>query len=198
MIMDKTVDSAPIYICNYHSILLSIVMIAKEQREAFLDQGYLVVPDVVPQVLCHGAIDAILDYTGVALDDQSSWYEGNYARHGIIPLHHHQAFWDIRQLPAIHRLFRDIYGTEKLWVSMDRASYNDFIAFLPPHLHDDLFVYDTDNDLRRWIDQWQNQWESLQLGTQALMSYVHKHHSYKNRAERIIEWAQEEEILLQD
>jgi Phytanoyl-CoA dioxygenase (PhyH) len=100
-----------------------MVMIDKAQRDTFLQQGYLVVPDVIPQVLCDRVIEAILDYTGVALGDERSWYKGNYAGHGIIPMHHHQALWDIRQHPSVHRVFSAICGTEKLWVSMDRASY---------------------------------------------------------------------------
>ncbi len=78
---------------------------------------------------------------------------------------------------------------------MDRVSYIDFVEFLPEHLHEDLFVYDTDDDLREWIHKWQEKWAILQLGNSGLMSYVHKNHSYKNRAERIIEWVREHSII---
>lgn len=78
---------------------------------------------------------------------------------------------------------------------MDRNSYNDFIEFLPEHLHDDVFVYDNDNDVIRWVKLWGDKWASLQLCGDSLMAYVHKNHAYKNRAETIIEWGRNEGIL---
>ncbi len=99
------------------------MMVTDEQKEVFRELGYLVIPDVVPNGLCKKVIDAILQQTGIDLDDRSTWYNGNYAGHGIIAMHHHQALWDLRQHPALHEVFSALYENEKLWVSMDRASY---------------------------------------------------------------------------
>jgi len=99
------------------------MMITNEQKEIIQEQGYLVIPDVVPIALCQRVIEAILDYAGVKPDNRDTWYQGRYAGHGIIPLHHHQALWDIRQHPQVHKVFSQLYDDEKLWVSMDRASY---------------------------------------------------------------------------
>jgi hypothetical protein len=108
---------------NYHSIVHQQMMITNEQKEIFRDQGYLVVPDVVPVALCQRVIEAILEYTGVDPEKRDTWYQDNYTGHGIIPMHHHQALWDIRQHPPVHKVFSELYDDEKLWVSMDRASY---------------------------------------------------------------------------
>ncbi|MEQ1505790.1 MAG: phytanoyl-CoA dioxygenase family protein, partial [Myxococcota bacterium] len=40
-----------------------------------------------------------------------------------VPVHHPQALWDLRQHPAIHAVFAAVRGTDRLWVSMDRAIY---------------------------------------------------------------------------
>ncbi len=98
-------------------------MITETQKEKLRDQGYLVVPDVVPDALCQRTIEAILSYTGVDLAHRDTWYQHSYAGHGIIPMHHHQALWDVRQHPQVHEVFSALYDDEKLWVSMDRASY---------------------------------------------------------------------------
>ncbi len=37
-------------------------------------------------------------------------------------MYQHQALWDNRQYPRIHQAFAEIWGTDRLWVSIDRAS----------------------------------------------------------------------------
>ena len=78
---------------------------------------------------------------------------------------------------------------------MDRTSYDDFTQFLPEHLHEDLLVYDSDDDIRKWMYRFRDIQASVELGGLTLMSYVQKHHSYTNRAQQIIDWCQSEGIL---
>lgn len=81
---------------------------------------------------------------------------------------------------------------------MDRTSYEDFIEFLPEDHHEDLYVYDNDTDIRRFVSRWTSHVATpaiMELESESLMNYVHRNHSYKNRAERIIEWAREQKIL---
>jgi hypothetical protein len=95
----------------------------------FHTDGYLVVPDVVPIALTQQVIDAILTFSQIDLEDQLTWYQSSFDGHGIVPLHHHQALWDVRQHPAVHAVYADLYDDQELWVSMDRASYKP-----PAHL----------------------------------------------------------------
>jgi ectoine hydroxylase-related dioxygenase (phytanoyl-CoA dioxygenase family) len=37
-------------------------------------------------------------------------------------MYQHQAIWDNRQHPKVHQAFAEIWGEEKLWVSLDRAN----------------------------------------------------------------------------
>lgn len=78
---------------------------------------------------------------------------------------------------------------------MDRNSHNDFIEFLPEHHHEDVFVYDNMDDIRAWASRWQEKWATLQLHGESLGHYVRNNHSYKNRAETIIEWCKDEGML---
>ena len=43
---------------------------------------------------------------------------------GMVELYNHQYEWDNRQYPRVHEAFTDIWGTEKLWVTIDRANLN--------------------------------------------------------------------------
>ena len=81
---------------------------------------------------------------------------------------------------------------------MDRISYDDFIEFLPERFHQDVFVYDNESYIRAWLNRyamWDRRETSLEVAGESLMHYVHENHSYKNRAERIIEWVREQKIL---
>jgi len=100
-----------------------MVHITAEQKERFLHEGYLVVENVVGQPEREAAIDAIEAFLGVDADDPDTWYKHRLEGHGIVPLHHAQALWDLRQLPPIHDIYAQMYGDERLWVTFDRVSF---------------------------------------------------------------------------
>lgn len=80
---------------------------------------------------------------------------------------------------------------------MDRGAYEDFAEFLPEDLRGDLLVYDSPDDLCSLVDtqlDWSN-WSDLNARGEALGEFVRANHSYKQRAERIIEWAKELNLL---
>lgn len=86
-------------------------------REAFLRDGVVLVENVVPSHLC----DAVISATDSFLPAVAS-RPGRQVGHGIVPLHHAQALWDLRTLPAVHEVFAAIHGTPELLVSVDRVS----------------------------------------------------------------------------
>ncbi len=57
------------------------------------------------------------------LDRAETWYRHEPLVWSVVPVHHPQAFWDVRQWPAVHEAFASLWGTEKLWVSMDRGVF---------------------------------------------------------------------------
>ena len=85
-------------------------------RESFLREGVVVVEDAVPIGVCEAVIAATLGFMDT-LPPRSG-----QVGHGIVPLHHAQALWDLRTLPAVHNVFAAIHGTHELLVSVDRVS----------------------------------------------------------------------------
>jgi hypothetical protein len=71
---------------------------------------------------------------------------------------------------------------------MDRTSFEDFAPFIPEARRDAILVYNDDNDILAAIDKQQKRLNLLQLEAGALQEHVHVNHSYKNRAEEIVEW----------
>jgi hypothetical protein len=43
---------------------------------------------------------------------------------GMVEMYHHPAMWANRQLPRVHGAFADVWGTEHLWVTIDRVNLN--------------------------------------------------------------------------
>ncbi|HYV43457.1 MAG TPA: hypothetical protein VFA20_01305, partial [Myxococcaceae bacterium] len=88
--------------------------------QQFADSGFVVARELVPRELLRPAISAICAFHGIDYDDPSTWYRAPAHSNGIVPIHQPQAFWDIRQHPAVHAAFAELLGTGRLWVSMDR------------------------------------------------------------------------------
>ena len=61
-------------------------------------------------------------------DDPDTWYPDPPRKSIMVEIYQHPALWATRQYPRVHQAFSEIWGTEKLWVSFDRASMS------PPNL----------------------------------------------------------------
>jgi hypothetical protein len=79
---------------------------------------------------------------------------------------------------------------------MDRSSYEDFKEFIPEYL-DGFAVrpFDDAEDIQKYIRDNQDNLQSLDKSGRLLMEYIHREHSYKNRAETILQWAKEQGLL---
>ena len=96
------------------------------------DNGYVIVPDAVPQANLDALVNVIWDFMEMDRDDPDSWYSatpGEFGmvelnQSGMVELYHHQALWDNRQHPRVYGAFVDIWETEKLWVTIDRVNLN--------------------------------------------------------------------------
>ncbi len=92
-------------------------------RHQLEEKGYVVVPNVLPRENLEAVLSDIWAHTGANPDDRESWYQPERIRYaGMIEMYHYQSMWNNRQHLAVHQVFSDIFGTEKLWVSLDRAN----------------------------------------------------------------------------
>jgi hypothetical protein len=123
-------------------------MLSKRHSEDLAREGYTVISGLVPDNLLRPARDVITNFVQAELDRPETWYRHKPLEWSIVPVHQAQAFWDIRQWPAVHRAFADLQGTERLWVSMDRAVFKVPLSKKHP-AHVDESVLHWDGDPRR-------------------------------------------------
>tara|TARA_B100000686_G_scaffold353999_1_gene462096 strand:+ start:3652 stop:4488 length:837 start_codon:yes stop_codon:yes gene_type:complete len=119
--------------------------ISSEEMNFWEEYGYVVVRNAVPLSNCRAAEKAVWEFAGMSPDDPETWYPD--PPRGIMKeIYQHQALWDNRQHPKVHAAFAQIWGTEKLQVSRDRASINPperpGYEYTGPWLHWDLNVDD--------------------------------------------------------
>jgi len=106
-----------------------------DDREFFDANGYVVIPDAVPVSLCEAVIETVFNFLGMDRNNPDDWYRLPLKPGGMIEIYQHQALWNTRQYPGLHAIFTELYGTEELYVTIDRA------GFKPPR-HPDHPEYD--------------------------------------------------------
>ncbi len=101
-------------------------ILSAEDRAFWEEQGYIVVPNAVPQENLDRVIDALWEFLAMDRNNPQEWYSRPdwHRPTGMVELYHHQALWDNRQHPRIHQIFAELFGDEKLWVSLDRVNMN--------------------------------------------------------------------------
>jgi hypothetical protein len=104
--------------------------ISAQDREQFRTDGFMVVRGVVPGALTGRAVADITQFLGADLNDPGTWYSGHPVNDGIVPLHHAQSIWDIRQHPDVYAVFAEFWQNPRLMVDINRC------CFRPP-VHDD-------------------------------------------------------------
>jgi hypothetical protein len=99
-------------------------LLTPEDRAFWEENGYVVIHNAVPQANLDAVIEDIWQFLGVDRNDPEAWYRAPISRAGMLEMYQTQSLWNNRQHPRVHQAFADIWGTEKLWVSFDRANMN--------------------------------------------------------------------------
>lgn len=126
-------------------------VLSEQDQQFFRDNGYVVVPNVAPQENLDAVIAAVWQFLEMDPDNPATWYPPD-RRGAIVHLHQHQALWDNRQNPRVYQAFADVLGTEKLWVSLDRAGMKPPIDPRFPEYDDKGFVHWDMDTSKPWSD----------------------------------------------
>ncbi len=107
-------------------------VLSEEDWAFWIHNGYVVVKNAVPKEMAKQTADFLWEFEEKDPSDQSTWYTAPRAEMqmkeltntGMVEVYNNQMLWNNRQFPRIYDAFVDIWGTEKLWVTIDRANLN--------------------------------------------------------------------------
>jgi hypothetical protein len=89
-----------------------------------LDQfGWLRFEAAVPAELCQQLVSVLENEIGVPTHDPSRWDCYGGEMQDLIPIWGHQAQWNIRQHPNLHRIWASLWRTQHLCVSLDSCRF---------------------------------------------------------------------------
>ena len=124
---------------------MSLRVLTEDDLRFFEENGYLRVSNVVPQENLNAVIDALFDNLEMDKNNPDDWYRPPLPPGGMIEMYQHQAMWNNRQHPIMHQVFADIYGTEKLWTTIDRVNLKPpFREDHPEYDHKGFMHWDAD------------------------------------------------------
>ncbi len=115
----------------------------QQQIQFWEENGYLIIPKVLDNNECQQLISEICNFIGISLDKPSTWYRPSIPLQKImVPLFDSPMQKAIRNKTNIHKVFYQLWQSNNLLVSTDRASFNPPETaewqFQGPNIHLDL------------------------------------------------------------
>ena len=107
-------------------------VLSEEDWAFWRHNGYIVIKNAVPREQALATAAFLWEFEEKAPNDPDTWYTAPRAEMqmkeligtGMVEVYNHQHLWNNRQHPRVYDAFVDIWGTEKLWVAIDRANLN--------------------------------------------------------------------------
>ena len=107
-------------------------VLTDEDWEFWTHNGYIVIKNAVSKEQAAKTADFLWKFEEKDKNDISTWYAApraeiemkELAGTGMVEVYNNQALWNNRQTQKVYDAFVDVWGTEKLWVTIDRANLN--------------------------------------------------------------------------
>ena len=110
----------------------ALKVLSEDDWKFWIHNGYVIIKNAVSKEQVKRTADFLWEFEEKNLNDAETWYTAPRAEMqmkeltntGMVEVYNNQALWDNRQVPKVHAAFADIWGTEKLWCTIDRANLN--------------------------------------------------------------------------
>ena len=107
-------------------------ILTMDQWNFWIENGYIVVKNAVSREQALKTAEFIWEFDDKDPFDPSTWYAKaraememkELAGTGMVEVYNNQHLWNNRQTQRVYDSFVDIWGTEKLWTTIDRANLN--------------------------------------------------------------------------
>lgn len=129
-------------------------VLSEEDWSFWLENGYIVIKNAVPREQAQATAAFLWEFEEKDPTDPTTWYTPPRAEMkmkeltgtGMVEVYNHQQLWNNRQVQRIYDAFVDIWGTEKLWVTIDRANLN--FPMRPGHEYKGFIHWDYDPETK--------------------------------------------------
>lgn len=132
----------------------SLKVLSMEQWSFWKENGYVVIKNAVPREQAEKTAAFLWEFEEKDPNDPETWYTQaraemqmkELAGTGMVEVYNHQYLWDNRQTQRVYDAFADIWGTEALWVTIDRANLN--FPMRPGHEYKGFIHWDYDPETK--------------------------------------------------
>ncbi len=129
-------------------------VLSLEQWDFWKEQGYVVIKNAVSRQQAMKTADFLWEFEDKDPNDKTTWYSlpraemkmKELAGTGMVEVYNNQLLWNNRQAERVYNAFADIWGTEKLWVTIDRANLN--FPMRPGHEYKGFIHWDYDPETK--------------------------------------------------
>lgn len=128
-------------------------VLSEEEWNFWKENGYVIIPNAIPKDHIEKTVNLIWEFEEKDPKDSSTWYTPprremkmkELTNTGMVELYNHQYLWDNRTYEKVYNAFADIWGTEKLWASIDRCNLN--LPIKEGHEYQGFIHWDVDTSL---------------------------------------------------
>jgi len=107
-------------------------VLSEEDWKFWIHNGYIIIKNAITKEQATSTADFLWEFEEKDKNDPSTWYTAPRAKiemtelagTGMVEVYNNQALWNNRQSQRVYDAFVDVWGTEKLWVTIDRANLN--------------------------------------------------------------------------
>jgi len=132
----------------------SLKVLTLEQWKFWKENGYVVIKNAVSREQADKTAAFLWEFEEKDPDDKETWYTQaraemkmkELAGTGMVEVYNNQYLWNNRQTQRVYDIFTDIWGTEKLWVTIDRANLN--FPMRPGHEYKGFIHWDYDPETK--------------------------------------------------
>ena len=107
-------------------------VLTEEEWAFWKHNGYIIIKNAVPKEQAKKTADFLWEFEDKIATDPTTWYSEaraemqmkELAGTGMVEVYNNQHLWNNRQMEKVYNAFVDIWGYDKLWVTIDRANLN--------------------------------------------------------------------------
>lgn len=132
----------------------SLRVLSMDDWEFWKHNGYVVIKQAISRAQAKATADFLWEFEEKDPNDPESWYTAaraemkmkELAGTGMVEAYNNQLLWSNRQTQRVYDAFVDIWGEEKLWVTIDRANLN--FPMRPGHEYKGFIHWDYDPETK--------------------------------------------------